>query len=86
MPRIVLDTLDFETVDALFVQAITTHPKRGDEASRGRAIMMEFAQLLRLEHEGRVNARHGRSTRARGRVGNLARDDAGEALDAVSAR
>jgi hypothetical protein len=54
MPLVVLPALDFDTVDALFLQAIATHPqtKGGHWGSREKAVMLEFAELIRAEHNG----------------------------------
>lgn len=54
-----LDELDYETVDALFVQALAAHPPASSDkwSGRDRAVMMEWAGLIRVELEVRLNAR-----------------------------
>lgn len=51
-PPLILPALSLRTVDALFVQAIATHPQTtgGRWGEREKAVMEEFAELIRAEH------------------------------------
>lgn len=64
MPALILPELPFDVVDSLMVQAIKTHPRtENDDPGRYQAVMMTFADLIRLEHQGWISRRGRRADR-----------------------
>lgn len=50
----ILPALEFEAVGALFDQALLAHPRVAgvEDSGRWQVVMMEFAELIRAEHNG----------------------------------
>jgi len=57
MRWLALDRLDAQTVEELFCQAVIAHPKVRGSDGHVMLGMMEFAELVTVELEGRLNAR-----------------------------
>lgn len=58
MARIVLQPLEWEVIDALFVQALAAHRAIQGDPSRPRAVMTEFVRLIEAEHNGWLGDKH----------------------------
>ena len=70
MQYVDLRPLEWEVIDALFVQALATHRAIPGDTSRPRAVMTEFVRLIEAEHEADLNKRlSGPGRRAKAEVG-----------------